>query len=120
MVFRKKLKRLHSERSTRQSRYGKNIMPKKNNLTSFTELKDELFGKRGTASRDEYERALRIDLEKPPFVSVDWDEFSIAIHKLIRAGELLYLDNTVENKINWIWCDQEIRRVNLGRPRIKS
>ena len=31
-------------------------MPKKNNLTSFTELKDELFGKRGTASRDEYER----------------------------------------------------------------
>lgn len=31
-------------------------MRKKNNLTSFAELKNELFGKNGTPSREEYER----------------------------------------------------------------
>lgn len=31
-------------------------MPKRNNLTSLDELKDELYGKRGTPEREEYER----------------------------------------------------------------
>lgn len=31
-------------------------MPKKNNLTSLDELKDELYGKLGTPARDEYQR----------------------------------------------------------------
>ena len=31
-------------------------MPKKNNLTSLDELKDELYGKRGTPEREEYEQ----------------------------------------------------------------
>lgn len=34
-------------------------MRKKNNLTPFAELKDELFGKPGTSTRDEYERGFQ-------------------------------------------------------------